>query len=433
MSETPQQAYISKVHLKGYKSIRDLEIDFKPGLNIIIGPNGSGKTNFLEFIDIQNRRSLNKEYSEMQIPNLETKISFFQKLKFNSPFEYYLRKFKTENATIKNNGHPTRILKVSEIIEDINHHVILKRNYELSAEGLINFSVKYINDDLKYDIQDLLSNNYLTFNNPLNELLKNKIIVNIYRQLYEETEILDEDGDLIDKEISYIQSAFIRNIGIEKLGFIENVISFSFLDRDINSDEFYATEVIGGLKFPSHFLNIIRKYTPISEVLFDIDSITYEHEKGNSIDLDNIFLIFLVNGNWIKWNELSDGTKRMFYLFGNVYFSENKKILFLEEPELGIHPDQLHKLMDFLIEQSKEKQIIITTHSPEVLNAIHPDELDRIIVTRYDAEKGTVMHKLTPEQAKEMGERIKEGDMFLSDRWVHLNLEDDIFNANKTR
>ena len=52
MSETPPpQAYISKVHLKGYKSIKDLEIDFKPGLNIIIGPNGSGKTNFLEFIE----------------------------------------------------------------------------------------------------------------------------------------------------------------------------------------------------------------------------------------------------------------------------------------------------------------------------------------------------------------------------------------------
>ena len=41
------QAHISRVHLKGYKSIRDMEIDFMPGLNIIIGPNGSGKTNFL--------------------------------------------------------------------------------------------------------------------------------------------------------------------------------------------------------------------------------------------------------------------------------------------------------------------------------------------------------------------------------------------------
>ena len=44
-----KKAYISKVHLKGYKRIRDLEIDFKPGLNVIIGPNGSGKTNFQAF------------------------------------------------------------------------------------------------------------------------------------------------------------------------------------------------------------------------------------------------------------------------------------------------------------------------------------------------------------------------------------------------
>jgi energy-coupling factor transporter ATP-binding protein EcfA2 len=45
------QNYISKVHLKGYKSIQDVEIDLLPGLNIMIGPNGSGKTNFLEAIN----------------------------------------------------------------------------------------------------------------------------------------------------------------------------------------------------------------------------------------------------------------------------------------------------------------------------------------------------------------------------------------------
>ena len=71
MSETKEQqpAYISRVHLKGYKSIRDLEIDFKAGLNIIIGPNGSGKTNFLEFI----LKSLDREYLEL---NGNFKFSF---------------------------------------------------------------------------------------------------------------------------------------------------------------------------------------------------------------------------------------------------------------------------------------------------------------------------------------------------------------------
>ena len=49
--EQEQAAFISAVHLKGYKSIRDVAVDLKQGLNIIIGANGSGKTNFLEFLD----------------------------------------------------------------------------------------------------------------------------------------------------------------------------------------------------------------------------------------------------------------------------------------------------------------------------------------------------------------------------------------------
>ncbi|MEY4927547.1 MAG: hypothetical protein RI894_1983 [Bacteroidota bacterium] len=39
-------AYFKNVHLKGYKSIKDTQIEFLRGLNIIIGQNGSGKTNF---------------------------------------------------------------------------------------------------------------------------------------------------------------------------------------------------------------------------------------------------------------------------------------------------------------------------------------------------------------------------------------------------
>ena len=40
-------SHFTKVHLKGYRNIYDTEATFLPGLNIIIGPNGCGKTNFL--------------------------------------------------------------------------------------------------------------------------------------------------------------------------------------------------------------------------------------------------------------------------------------------------------------------------------------------------------------------------------------------------
>ena len=74
--------------------------------------------------------------------------------------------------------------------------------------------------------------------------------------------------------------------------------------------------------------------------------------------------------------------------------------------------------MDFIKEQAKEKQIIVTTHSPEVLNFIEKDELDRIIVTRYDNEKKTQMHHLS-EKTKKKAIWYMENKGMLSDCWVH--------------
>ena len=49
--EQEESAYITSVNLKGYKSIRDVSVTLNKGLNILIGANGSGKTNFMEFLD----------------------------------------------------------------------------------------------------------------------------------------------------------------------------------------------------------------------------------------------------------------------------------------------------------------------------------------------------------------------------------------------
>ncbi|MEM1123074.1 MAG: AAA family ATPase [Bacteroidota bacterium] len=43
--------YINRVKFKGYyKSILDLDVKLYPGLNVIIGVNGSGKSNFIKLL-----------------------------------------------------------------------------------------------------------------------------------------------------------------------------------------------------------------------------------------------------------------------------------------------------------------------------------------------------------------------------------------------
>jgi len=50
------------IEIKGYKSIKDARIDLAP-INILIGANGSGKSNFVSFFDFLNKlynRKLNE-------------------------------------------------------------------------------------------------------------------------------------------------------------------------------------------------------------------------------------------------------------------------------------------------------------------------------------------------------------------------------------
>jgi predicted ATPase len=52
---------LRRIQVSGFKSLEGFELQFKPGLNVIIGPNGSGKTNiinFIEFLSYLSRDSL---------------------------------------------------------------------------------------------------------------------------------------------------------------------------------------------------------------------------------------------------------------------------------------------------------------------------------------------------------------------------------------
>ena len=36
--------FLERVNIKNYKAIEDIDIDFCPGINLLIGDNGAGKT-----------------------------------------------------------------------------------------------------------------------------------------------------------------------------------------------------------------------------------------------------------------------------------------------------------------------------------------------------------------------------------------------------
>jgi predicted ATPase len=82
----------------------------------------------------------------------------------------------------------------------------------------------------------------------------------------------------------------------------------------------------------------------------------------------------------------------------------------IEEPELGLHPDILPSLADLLKEASGRCQLIVTTHSDVLVDAM-TDQPESVLVCEKD-EKGTSIKQLNAEQLKPWLEKYRLGELW---------------------
>lgn len=88
----------------------------------------------------------------------------------------------------------------------------------------------------------------------------------------------------------------------------------------------------------------------------------------DSNDGNNLFIAFK-DGNIAYSNSGSgDGFINLFIILTALYDAPPDSTIIIDEPEVALHPDVQQRLMERLIYHSKDKQIIISTHSPYFIN-----------------------------------------------------------------
>ncbi|MBL0930600.1 MAG: AAA family ATPase [Alphaproteobacteria bacterium] len=101
-------------------------------------------------------------------------------------------------------------------------------------------------------------------------------------------------------------------------------------------------------------------------------------------------------------SQISDGTLRMLGLLTALYQPRAPSVIALEEPEQTIHPGALGILADALKEMADRSQIIITTHSPHLLDHFDPDS-----ILAVDLEEGrTRVGRIALHQRNAIKERL---------------------------
>ncbi len=83
-------------------------------------------------------------------------------------------------------------------------------------------------------------------------------------------------------------------------------------------------------------------------------------------------------------------------------------IVLIDEPELGLHPYAINLLADMIKEVAELKQVIVSTQSVELLNAFEPQDV--VVVEREQGE--TVFKRLDPEELQDWLEDYSLGELW---------------------
>lgn len=164
-------------------------------------------------------------------------------------------------------------------------------------------------------------------------------------------------------------------------------------------------------------INIRGDVEPIQQIQAAMHERFPDVRRVSSVPVNNQTValeLVLQDGIKVLAAEISEGL--LYYLaFLILQYLESVKILLIEEPENGLHPSRIGDVIDVCrhLTETKGVQVIMSTHSPLVINELKPEEVS--VVTRADPEVGTVIRPLNKTPNFEARSKVLNlGELWLS-------------------
>ncbi len=108
---------------------------------------------------------------------------------------------------------------------------------------------------------------------------------------------------------------------------------------------------------------------------------------------------------------MSDGTLKFLCLLAVLLDPDLPPLLCIEEPDVGLHPDAIQIVADLLLEASERTQLIVTTHSEALVDALS-DRPEAVLVCERDSDNGTQFRRLRSEDLNLWLERYSLGELW---------------------
>lgn len=363
MTEGSRAPFITRVRLRNYRSIAGCDVPLEP-FTILVGPNGSGKSNFLDALRLTAealRGSLDHALRERSGVAEVRRKSHGRPNHFGIRLDFQLDDmpgyFAFEVGARTGGAYEVR-----------NEACAWGRaRYEV-ARGVVKQAPGVVSPPAAADRLYLVNAAGLPEFRPVFDALSTMGFYNISPAKIRELQAPDQ-GDLLDREGTNLASV------LERLGKSSPAIKQRI-------EEYLARVVPGILGF----------------------------DATNVGHMETIQFRQSVEGAHAPWKfpavNMSDGTLRALAVLTALFqFGEpartTARLIGIEEPETALHPAAAGLLLDCLREGARERQVVITTHSSDLLDneAITAEQLlavnavaGKTTIGRIDAASRQALH-----------------------------------------
>jgi predicted ATP-dependent endonuclease of OLD family len=369
------------------------------GLNILVGENGTGKTTLLEAINYltesnyvsQNKLSVSdfkdEEYELVIEADTEPYTYKMPEIYRGSSFECDGLLFK---ASLRKQKSPGRLLspslQVSTSVKNSSPKYVTPKGNEGKVEEYHKlFDDSRLEEELNIFYFDKFRSRHITRKDSYKTTF-NRIIDDLNWRFNKAMRDSEETRETL---VNLSKDLFPRFLELAQKG-VGDILAKK-------ASDFFGQSKLKDLKID--FLNLMW---PFSDAFFAL-------RTDDSI-------------NQIPINKLGSGIEMIvtLLLLKSIYEQSKGKLIYLiDEPELSLHPQAQAKLFELLIEESKDKQVFISTHSTHFTSPDYSEAISRF----YINESSEVAYRNIPHNIDIKEERnffFRHRNLFFSTKAVFV-------------